>query len=507
MISCLLRLHYMTLWIGMILVLGAPNEASALTWNMPPVEFTVTDPVFTNIDLAADPSGNAFSLWVENGELLVSRFSAVTETYGPSEVLYTGNPIELDIATDATGTAIAVWKDATTGDLLSSHFNGVSWTAILPAVAIVPIFPFDSPFSLDMDGQGNGLLAWQDQSVVPFPGVIFTSFFDGTTLTWSAPVDISIPPASGPPKAVYSLNGTAAVLWSAPPSRILVSNFDGATWSAPPTQLSLSGNSGGIGIDDAGNALAVWIDDATGDVAFSFFTGGVWSLVQFVSTNGGNQGLSFAMSSSGAAVATWIDGTGVGFYSIFNGASWSTPLPFATDVQLANVAINSIGEVLIVWTNSGNDILSSFRSAGGVLGAQDLVRPEDGTFIFLLLAQLSDNRRGFSDWIGSGLGSLSAEGSFTNLAPLPPQSISGRSCSNNFATQSDRINIISWTRSLDPAVVAYYVRRNGVLVAIVPFSSKFIYFDHNRCSRRDVYTVVSVDAFGNESLPLEVTLR
>lgn len=498
----------LTFLVGLVLGLGAPQEASALTWKMPPQIFNSTN--FFNFDLASNPSGEAFTIWTENGstQLFVSQFSPITHTYGAPVLLYTGSPRDIAVATDATGTALVVWNDGVTGLLLSSYFNGITWTSILPAIATVPNFPFLVTFTLTMDGLGNGLLAWQDQSVVPFPGVVFTSFFSGTTLTWSSPQSIDLPPTGGEfPQTAFSSNGTAAVLWSGPPSVLFVSNFNGTTWSATPTTLSPNGGQGTVGIDAAGNALAVWIDGATGNVMFSRFTGGVWSSALPISIAGTNNGLSFAMNPAGAAVATWVDSSGTGQYSVFNGTSWSIPLPFATDVSFADVSIDTVGNILVVWLNSvNNNILSSFRPAGGSFGSQDLVFTGGTNFISELFAKLSDNRQGFADWSVPGDGTSTLEGSYT-IGVSPPQSISGRACNDKFAWQVDHVHIISWTASLDPTVVSYFIRRNGVLIGIVPATKPLIFFDHDRCGGKDRYTVTAVDASGTESLPLEVTIK
>lgn len=74
--------------------------------------------------------------------------------------------------------------------------------------------------------------------------------------------------------------------------------------------------------------------------------------------------------------------------------------------------------------------------------------------------------------------------------------------------QTDIVNIITITPSTTPGVVSYYLRRDGVLIAIIPASGPYIYYDHNRSKHQTyTYSLTSVDGFGVESAPVVLVMK
>jgi YVTN family beta-propeller protein len=97
-------------------------------------------------------------------------------------------------------------------------------------------------------------------------------------------------------------------------------------------------------------------------------------------------------------------------------------------------------------------------------------------------------------------------------SPLsPPSSISGCKTKNVFLLQTDYINNITWTApATGTTPAAYAIYRDATLtqlVAIVPASGPLQYYDHGRNPNvTDSYYIVSVDANGNQSAPVSVTV-
>ena len=107
MLSNVIRL---TLLMSVFIGIGFPNAAFSLTWKSPPDQFT-TDGAGQYQDLASDPAGNAITIWTDSmlPGVQASYFSASIGAYGAPVTVFSGDAIEVQIAMDATGNALAIW--------------------------------------------------------------------------------------------------------------------------------------------------------------------------------------------------------------------------------------------------------------------------------------------------------------------------------------------------------------------------------------------------------------
>jgi hypothetical protein len=100
---------------------------------------------------------------------------------------------------------------------------------------------------------------------------------------------------------------------------------------------------------------------------------------------------------------------------------------------------------------------------------------------------------------------------FLGFAPLAPTSLQGTQVRNRFFTQTDIINVITWSApESGTAPTSYQVYRDNVntLIGTVSASQPLRFADHNR-SPGVVYTyyVVSIDANQDSSAPVSVVVR
>jgi len=99
--------------------------------------------------------------------------------------------------------------------------------------------------------------------------------------------------------------------------------------------------------------------------------------------------------------------------------------------------------------------------------------------------------------------------------PVPtlasPTNVGGTLTCNVFLTQTDLINKITWSAPTSGETpVAYSIYRDSLLTQLitsVPETGPLLFYDHNRkpCTTYTYY-IVSVDAYGNMSLPTAVTI-
>lgn len=499
------RFFTFILFIGLII----PTQNIFSAWTQPPFQF----PAFgRGIDMKSDANGNAITVLDNAGTVEAFFYSRLTNTWtGPTILGTTIGRIVLDM--DPSGTALAVWLDPNRTDLHSAFFNGITWTPGSPD-PFATAAGFIEQINLSMNGPNSALVTWIDDT----DNTVFSNFFNSGT--WSTTIPVAGPVVAGPFVnflyfSDYSENGTAVATFLVG-SNLEVSNFIGGSWQ-PPVTLDTSVPSvrlnGVTGIDANGHAVVVWVNNA-GDVKASTFTGFGWTPAVTISTTGGNSpsSLSLGMSPSGTAVATWVDGAGVGFSSSFNGTTWGTPQIFASPVSdlQTSLSVNASGDALLLFqspspTLFGGVILSSRLPLGGVWSAPEFVHtPADS--VLILISSLSDNGTGFAAWSeGVELFNYFASVEIPPAQPEPPPAAKARFCKNKFATQSECVNVITWTQSPTSTVVSYEIARNGVVIAVVPASGPFTFVDRVGCKDvSDVYTITAIDANGTKSKPVTV---
>lgn len=487
-----------------LLLIGAfmPMSLTHAVWEQPPHQFPENG---TSFRLSSDANGNAIvidsdSIGGISFDINAWFYSRVSNMWlGPTFLGVGSGAIALDM--DPSGTALALWVDVNGSDIHSNFFDGITWTPGSPD-------PFATNFvqalRVSMNGPDSALAVWYD-------GTIRSAFFSGGT--WGP--TITVGSGTIPITADYSSNGTAVVSYL-DGTILRVSNFNGTSWGPGiPLDLavSLTANNAVCQIDANGHAAVVWVNTA-GDTRASTYNGVAWLPSVLLSTTPGNFpfSVSFDMAPSGTGVAIWVDGAKVGFSSSYNGSTWSTPQIFASPISpfQTSVSVNASGDALLLFqtpdiTFEDGDILSARLPLNGVWTTPVFVR-SPGDEVPILISSLSDNGFGFAGW-AEGVEGLDyfATVEVAPLPPEPPASVVGSFCKNKFAMQTDCIHTITWTASPTSTVVAYEIRRNGVVIAIVPATDR-TFIDGGRCRQTDVYTVAAIDINGLISPPVVVVI-
>ncbi len=475
---------------------GNPSSASA-AWDMPPTELSIFDNDASFPDIAANSFDRAIAI---HGGDVVQASLFINGNWVAFPDLSTNFGNETRVAFDDSGTALAIWTDGS-NSILTSHYNGTIWTTPGPNPLDTGSF-FNSP-AIAMNGSGGGISAWVDSTTF---SIRTSTFFAGT---WSLPITIG---TGFDPSVGYSSNGSAIAGYDNF-GTATVNNYIGGVWQAA---IPLgSGSDVDVGIDSNGKAIAARLN-LTGDVVVNYFNGATWSPDQTISTSTGNLNLSFAMAPNGTAVAVWIDS---GFNlqsSSFNGTSWSAPFLVATGITIfggpISVSVDANGNAVVGWVTDAPEIRGANLPVGTFAWIDnDLIADEDAPNGFSgLTTAISASGRSFAVWRLNGGEGGTIEGSFTILAPTPPLMIVGNNCYDKFASQTDRVNIITWTPSADPTVVSYIIRRNGRLLDTIKATNRcsYTFYDHNRCNHTSyVYTVTAINGEGVESTPVTVTVN
>lgn len=486
-------LRYLVLFIGLVSSLSA-------VWQQPPFDFFGGENGFGTLTLSSGVATNNSGL----AAVLISSDSNVNAyNYtngvwsGPNGTFPTTDFVfRLDLAMETTGTALGIWADSC-GVGSTAFYNGTTW--ITPASNPMTGFYVVS-VAVAMNAPGQGVAIFIDDV-----NDVHASFFSSGT--WSAPVTIGTGTSST--DVAYSADGTAVAGWQDGVA-VVVNNFIGGSWLVP-VPLDPNGGFRNVGIDEEGKALALW-ESTTGDVIASTFNGTAWFAPQTIAAGPGNFNSVLSMSSNGTAVAVFLNGSSNGFSSSYNGTTWSTPIPFTADIVAfgPDLSVNSHGNALVIWATSTPVLKSSILLQGAsVWNPQEIIQTNPPIPEYEAInASLSDNGVGFAAWISR---TSTSEGKFpfasAMVQPLPPTNIHAEVCTTRMASGNRSITVVTFDPSTSLSVVEYEVRRNGVLVAIIPPSGPFVFFDYNRCGNNvAVYTIISLDANATESIIATVTV-
>lgn len=499
----------MVFFIGILLTLRSTSDLLGV-WEQPPIE---TGNSFHPTAIASDANGNG-AVIVADRDVRVYNYFSSTNTWSPPTLLQSNVEGDVDIAMDNSGRAIAIWSNNLgTNEVRTALFDGSTWTLGSPDPLEVGTFIFSPKVS--MNGPSGAVAAWIDDTVVR------SSFFTGGP--WSAPTTIGTTNRRSV-RIAYSSNGTAVAGFINMDA--VAANYIGGVWQAPVTlNTGTVFNSVEVGIDADGNALALWEDNPTVSLLSSFFNGSSWQApVTLDGTTPFSRIFSLTMAPTGTAVAAWTVLSGVspspGLSRVFDGAAWGPVLQITPDVAFNPSIGNTIalgsddfGNAIVLFSVPTTPPLSSLFSARLPIGSgvwTNYQKVADASpanpflpFFGFLDTDLSNNGYAFASFTNNN---SEAFFNFASVDPLilPPASIDGAVCK----TPIDRINIITFTPSPSTVVVSYELSRNGRLIAIIPASGPFIYFDNNRCKNvTDVYSLVAVGPDGLVSTPVTVTFN
>jgi len=205
------------------------------------------------------------------------------------------------------------------------------------------------------------------------------------TSSWLAPIELGRPGIGDRPQVAINDAGDAIVGWvhDIGRDRVLQATFRPRSASAWPEPSDISEPSLGIqdfriGLDDRGNAIALWAERAETGVALRIATrsadAGGWGAARTLSRPGGNVsgGPAVATTPGGAIAVVWIEDGGVrevesviGFGS--GSGDWSSPLQLSFPENGAafgtpDVAFDRArGDIVVVW---------GFRASSGVHGVR-----------------------------------------------------------------------------------------------------------------------------------------
>ncbi|MBI3211262.1 MAG: hypothetical protein HYZ47_01065 [Simkania negevensis] len=235
--------------------------------------------VATNSSLSINAKGDAVAIWSNNASgnysIEATVYTKATNTWSaPTQVKLINGPLSSDpspqIAIDAAGNALAVWRNHITDTIEESTYTRAlnTWSSIntLSSAGGTPV-----GVQVAVNEAGNGVAVWQQ--TIAGTSTIQSSQYNKSTNMWSSPsLQLSDPLESLSPQVAIDPAGNIVAVWQEVSGGIPVinaANFNSETlsWSAPQG-LSFSGigQAGLIPVVKMGNVgivLAIWAQSDT----------------------------------------------------------------------------------------------------------------------------------------------------------------------------------------------------------------------------------------------------
>lgn len=274
-----------------------------------------------------------------------------------------GNP---QIAMNSTGTALAIWRDVTSGSMRVNRYTFESgWST---ASSIQSAGPGRNP-QVAIDNFGMGMAVWArlDPPSYTMYNIYASRYY--RDIGWGAPVLIESHDAGNadmPQIAVASATGEAVAVWhqfAGTRSNVYANRFtpvDGWGGVAMITDNAGDAFDPQVASDAAGNAIVVWrqSDGTSYSIWTNRFTrSGGWGVPALLESNTGEATApEIAMDPDGNAIAVWAQSDGVRNNIWSNrftvGSGWGTAVLIESndgDAWTPKITMNAAGDAFAVW--------------------------------------------------------------------------------------------------------------------------------------------------------------
>jgi YD repeat-containing protein len=410
-----------------------------------------------------------------------SRVGTLTNPVGtwvpPSSLPAAGTFISnwmLSVKMDAAGNGVAVWAESM--EIKASLYSAATgqWS---PAQTIDSLTAAPRRLQLDVDAQGNALVAWSQQttagSLETGASTIFARFFRPATGWDTTTSQIGTTVGNGPIAAKLN-NGHAVVAYTSTTvgtdsKRLYVSRYTGGSWIPPSGPLSpaVTGGMGSaydalptLGLDASGNIAVIWYQFSASTPAFQLYeasyrvNSGSWTAPAIL-----RQGMDMSYSanpsvdmhpavfnSNGDGFALVWTQSGY-FYSRYSMAtdSWS-PLTFLSTGTAGISAIDDNGNVAVVYASAATGANTVYGAVlnGSTWSTSAITSSSTGAY---LMDMAINNNRPVVMWVDGNVKYASRweQGAWTPRERIDP---TATSVSSGRIAQDSNGNVVTlWSSS------------------------------------------------------------
>lgn len=508
--------------------------------------------------IGVDQEGNAIAVWASQepfGNVVkASHYDSQNKQWSFPKQIGSDPSEEPRLAVASNGNALVVWKKMNNGKacLFFNAFQN-DWGLEREIVTLSD----DTHPSVAIDDLGNAVIVWQSYS--DKSAVIRSVTYRFATSSLSAATNISKAMEGafvGQPEVAMN-GGQAIAVWrycdggrSAAPFRIQSSMYQAGTWqqtidvaTSPTAQLILPS----VAINANGNAIAIWLQ--TG-MNYYVVTAAIKTLVweqptalsgvgfvkEPINPDLGPYLTHVAINEKGTAIAAWtfIDESGeLPQYKIqtktFHNAFWgkNSNLSDSGVSGSAKVGIDALGNAWAVFAHGfayNSQSFSSIFASKYILSLDVWCVPECLSFeLNNFLPSVCSNSKGdfHAIWVADKqLGGTIQASSWSAPPPpppppipmpMPPTNVKGVQLKNDFATHTERNNLITWDPpSGGTTPFVYRIFRDSShkeMIAEIPAMNKLKFTDPNRKKGKQyTYYIVTVDGDNKESQAMRLII-
>jgi len=338
-----------------------------------------------------DDEGNALVTWDHSGQISARRY-AVGVGWEATEVVNADRAEDASrcsVAMAANGSALAVWAEHVTDaewPLLSSQYQpGEGWASAVP----IAVGTETDELLLAVNPSGNALALWTQYTGDVLLGTLgetlWSSHWEAGS-EWTAPESIQSDDAISYPDVAIDPQGNGIAVWRGSNdegSKLWTNRFDASSgWEGaePLSTTPLDASQTSLDMDADGNAVAVWVQSASGDDC------SVWSRPYTLESGWGDPemigaarkgtcfGVKVAVGAAGDAVAMW--GNQFEVYDGENrylsrrywstrytpGLGWSEAEAFDVDIELEDFDVDGDGNAMALLNRSYRDLFVSIST-------------------------------------------------------------------------------------------------------------------------------------------------
>jgi len=323
---------------------------------------------FSSPQITVDEHGNAMAIWTEvvdnKWQIWANRYNGTNWTGEERIDASTNSVLSPRIALSKNGkSAVALWIQYNDNDpyrkLYARYYTAANgWDTIIHRIDSNDAFSI-STAEIAIDDQGNACAIWDQNAIL-------TSHYSNSS-GWSIAKELSN--RGEKPQISMNRSGSAVAVWRHwyDNSKYFIETsryIAGTGWTTIERIEYNSGDSADnpqVGIDEDGNAIAIWqqFDGSYTSIYSNHF--GVlfgWGTAQLTETND-NGDASFpqiSIDGSGNAIAVWQQFNGsfnnIWFNRYFAGSGWgTTPGPIAQkkDAVTPQIALGTNGNAMAIW--------------------------------------------------------------------------------------------------------------------------------------------------------------
>lgn len=352
---------------------SAADEISA-----PTAEFGLFSPKLAVAKVIPLSGTTAFALWTRSDGInfIVQGSRLISGSWTDAENLSAsgGNAGTSQISTNLSGdVAVAVWnrRNGVKNVIQARVWKDGRWQAVTD---LSDDTQDAADAQVSVDAEGRAIAVWERFDGSRF--IIQSRVWNG--IEWLpvqnvSPTGLNLDAIF--PQVGLDEEGNAIAVWALGTEdsfTIQGSTYDGASWSEPKTVSEVGENVTGpqLGVDSSGNAVAIWgAKGSSFPVKASVWNGTMWSPPETLSKNDKNTNAQqLSVDTQGNAVAIWEIATEEGRIiqtSIWNQSFWSEPVKISAADSDYNfgpqVSLNSSNAATAIWSFT-QGVQSSFNT-------------------------------------------------------------------------------------------------------------------------------------------------